>query len=146
MAQNTRAGTGDSVADFAVIIARTIFLPVWNWIKHIKSKYSTLINYDSILSMCGIFLIRSLPPPDNHELFPTPKETQDLKLSKVLSSIRSFQTPRAFFCTKPSYNLGVATTVKIWQTQLCDMFIYTHTCISVYTYWYTSTYNLSHHT
>jgi len=62
--------------------------------------------YNSNLSIRGTFLLRLLPPPDIRVLHPTPKETYDLNLSKVTSSIWSFLIPRAIFCTKNWYNLG----------------------------------------
>jgi len=55
MAQSPRAGTGDSVGRFC------------------RYECSTLFNYDSNLSMYGIFLRILFPPLDNRGLLPTPK-------------------------------------------------------------------------
>jgi len=58
---------------------------------------STLINYNSNLSMRNTFLKKMLPLPDNRELLPTPKETYDLILSAVTLRFWSFRTPNIDF-------------------------------------------------
>jgi len=82
MAQTPWAGTGDSVG--------------WYRCYHC----STLINYNSNLSMCGTFLDQLLPPRDNHELLSIPKETYDLNLGAVTPRIWSFRTPTSIFVPK----------------------------------------------
>jgi hypothetical protein len=57
MAQTPQAGTGDSLGRFC------------------RYWWSTLINYNSNLSMCGTFLMRLFPHMNNRGLLPTPKET-----------------------------------------------------------------------
>jgi len=89
MAQTPRAGTGDSMGQFR------------------RYQCSTLLNCNSYLSMCGTFLEKLLPPPDNRGLLPTQKKTYDLNLSAITFSNGSFRTPTAFFCTKELYNPGL---------------------------------------
>ena len=64
------------------------------------------MNYNSNLSTYGTFLFRLLLPSDIRVLLPTPKETYDLNLSKVTSSIWSFHVPTAICGTKNWYYLG----------------------------------------
>jgi len=45
-----------------------------------RDRWSTLINYDSSLSITGTFFIRLLSSTDNCELLPTPNETYDLNM------------------------------------------------------------------
>ena len=77
IAQTHRAGMGHSVGRFC------------------RHHWSTLINCNSNLSMCGIFLSRLLPPPDIRVLLPTPKETKEDN-----SNIWSFRIPTGIGCTK----------------------------------------------
>ena len=91
MVQTPRAGTGDSVGRFR------------------RHHCSTLINYDSNLSMCGTVLKKLLPPPDNRELMPTPREAYDLDLRAVTREF-GHSTPRTLtwiFCIKQLYNPGL---------------------------------------
>ena len=95
MAYTPQAGTGDSVSRFR------------------RYHWSTLINYNSNLSMCGTFLKKLLPPPaDNCWLRPTPKKTYDLNLSEVTLSIWSFHTPRTIFRAKQLYNPGLLPSLR----------------------------------
>jgi len=86
MAQTPRAGTGDSVGRFR------------------RYRWSTLINYNSNLSMCGTFLQKSIHLPDYCGLLATPKEIHDLNLSAVTLSIWLFRFPTLIFGTQELYN------------------------------------------
>ena len=78
MGQTPRAGTGDSVGRFR------------------RYHCSTLMNYNSNLSMCGTFMMTLLPLPDIRVLLPTPKEEKEKKKKEM----GTFRTSTAMFCTK----------------------------------------------
>jgi len=82
-------------------------LSVFNSSLFHRYRCSTLFNCVSNLSLCGISLIKLLPPLHNRGLLPTPKETYDLKLSAVTLRIWWFRTPTTIFCTKKWYNPGL---------------------------------------
>jgi len=90
MAQTPQAGTGDSACR-----SRQYPESVFN---NVKSPGNP--------SMRGTFLIRLFSPPHNRELLPNPKETYDLNLSALTSSICPFCTSTAIVCTKNSFCFG----------------------------------------
>ena len=79
MAQTPRAGTGYSVGRFS------------------RYHWSTLINYNSNLSMCGTVLKILLPPLDFREFLSTQKEAYDLNLSAVTWEFGHFDPQHRFF-------------------------------------------------
>jgi len=88
MAQTPRAGTGDSVGWFH------------------RHHWSTLINYNSNLSMCGTFLQSLLTPPDIRDSLSTPKRpTIWIECSNL--RISSFRLPTSIFAPKKS-------TIMVW--------------------------------
>jgi len=84
--QTPQAGKDDSVSRF-------------------RHYQSTLINSDSNLYMRSTLLIPFFSPTTNRGFLSTPKESYDLNLSAITSSIRSFRTPNHFF-TKNCTFLG----------------------------------------
>jgi len=95
MAQTPRAGTGDSMGQFR------------------RCRCSTLLNYNSYLSICGTFLEKMLPPPDNRGLLPTPTKTDNVNLSAITLNNGSFRTPTAIFGTDELYNPGLRIIAKL---------------------------------
>ena len=53
------------------------------WADFAPDHCSTLIKYNSNLSMCGTFFKKMLPLPDNRELLSTPRRTYNLNFSTV---------------------------------------------------------------
>ena len=66
--------------------------------------------------MCGTFLIRLLPPTNNRGFLPTPKETYDLNLSVITSSIRSFRTSTTIVCEGPEFYICLASIPSLAHT------------------------------
>ena len=92
------------------------FLHLWlvqatPWADFAVVCVSTLFNYDCNLFLCGTFLQRLLPLPDNHGLLQNPKETYDLNSSAVILRISSFRI-LTIFCTKELYNYGLLTSPR----------------------------------
>jgi len=87
MAETPRACTGDSGC----------------WFRHYQ--WSTLINRNSNLSMCGTFLKHLLPPLDICHLLSTQKEAYDVNLSAVCLFVCLFFFECAF-------------QVMVWQERL----------------------------
>jgi len=121
MAQTPRASTGNCV---------------WRY------RCSTMLNRQGNLSICDTFLFRLLPPPDIRISLPTPKETHDLNLSTVTSSIWSFRIPTVIFGTNNWYNIGFASTpppvppLLLLYFRLCYKYIYTYIYMHIYIYTY----------
>jgi len=88
MAYTPQAGTGDSVSRFR------------------RYHWSTLINYNSNLSMSGTFLKKLLPPPDILELLSTQQEVYDLNFSALTWEFGHFD-PQHRFLSKKLYNHGL---------------------------------------
>ena len=78
MTKSPRDGTGDSIGWF------------------FRYQWSTLIIYDSNLSMCGTFLKKLLPLPDIYELLSIQKETYHLNLSAVTWEYGHFDPQHRF--------------------------------------------------
>jgi len=66
------------------------------------------------------FLIRLLPPPDNHGLPSNPKHIYYLISSAISSGIWSFCTPTAIFCTKNCTILGALLSPRIGHSVCRD--------------------------
>ena len=74
---------------------------------------STLINYKSNLSMCGIFLKGLLPPPDIRELLSTQKGAYDLNLSTVSGEFGHFDPQHRFLVPK-NCTIMVCFHLLVW--------------------------------
>jgi len=118
---------------------------------HRGHHWSTLINYNSNLSVRDTFLSKLLPPPNMCVLLSTSKETYDLNLSKVNVLRENFvllivwildypPSPMCVFVRKRVY-VRVPTCVELVgeRTRECDWiykFVYIYVSIYIYIHIY----------